>query len=150
MSCRIKHKAYQQCHLLAWTSINGRQRFQRALNILDSYLKVQHHKQDILTQQPEPDTYGLRGSQRAALPPQRLIEGLEAQVRQESTTHVAYETLYKPDMGTELEDQDPLLAFAASADPDTMDLHQAMKQPDKDQLKQAVKEEPLFYLQCDR
>ena len=106
--------------------------------------------QDTLTQQPEPDTYGLRGSQRAALPPQRLIEGLEAQVRQESTTHAAYETLYKPDMGTELEDQDPLLAFAASADPDTMDLHEAMKQPDKDQLKQAVKEEPLFYLQCDR
>ena len=62
---------------------------------------------------------------------------------QETTTYdVAYETLYQPDMGTELEDQDPLLVFAASADPDTMYLHEAMmKQPDKAQSKQAMKEE---------
>jgi len=61
------------------------------------------------------------------LPPQRLIEALKAQVCQETTSHVAHETLYKPDMGAELEDQDPLLIFAASADPDTMYLHQAMR-----------------------
>ena len=60
---------------------------------------------------------------------------------QETTYHVAYETLYEPDMSTELEDQDPLLVFAASADPDTMYLHQAMQQPDKAHFKQATKEE---------
>ena len=31
---------------------------------------------------------------------------------------------------TEFEDQDPLLVFVASVDPDTMYLHKAMKQPD--------------------
>jgi hypothetical protein len=44
-------------------------------------------------------------------------------------------------MSTEIDDQDPLLVFAASADPDTMYLHEAMKQPDKAQFKQAMKEE---------
>jgi hypothetical protein len=62
-------------------------------------------------------------------------------VCEETTTHVAYETLYEPDMNTEFEDQDPLLVFAASADPDAMYLHEAMKQPDKAQFKQAMKEE---------
>ena len=60
---------------------------------------------------------------------------------EETPIHVAYETLYKPDMSTEIEDQDPLLVFPASTDPDTMYLHEAMKQPDKAQFKQAMKEE---------
>ena len=50
--------------------------------------------QNILTQQPEPDTSGLRRSQRAPLLPQRLIEALEAQGCKETTTHVTYKTLY--------------------------------------------------------
>ena len=61
--------------------------------------------------------------------------------QEETTSHVAYKTLYKPDTGTELEDQDPLLVFAVSANTDTMYFHQAMKQPDKAQFKQAMKEE---------
>jgi hypothetical protein len=90
---------------------------------------------------PEPDNSGLRRSQRARQPPQRLIEALEAQVISHESTFVAYETLYEPDMTTEIEDQDPLLVFTASADPDTMYLHEAMKQPDKAQFKAAMQEE---------
>jgi hypothetical protein len=90
---------------------------------------------------PALDTVGLRRSKRASLPPQRLIEALEAQVSEDTSNFVAYETLYEPNMSTEIEDQDPLLVFAASADPDTMYLHEAMKQPDKPQFKQAMKEE---------
>ena len=59
-----------------------------------------------------------------------------------TTTHVAYyKTLYKPDMGTGLEYPDPLLVFAASADLDTIYLHESRKQPAKAQFKQAIKEE---------
>ena len=48
-------------------------------------------------------------------------------------------------MSAEFEDQDPLLlVFAASADPDTIYLHKAMKQPDKSQFKQAMKEDLLM------
>ena len=45
-------------------------------------------------------------------------------------------------MSSEFENQDPLLVFAASTDPDTMYLQEArMKQPDKAQFNQAMKEE---------
>jgi hypothetical protein len=91
--------------------------------------------------QPEVDTSGLRRSQRASFPPQRLIEALETQVSEDTSNFVAYETRFEPNMSTEIENQDPLLVFAASADPDTMYLHEAMKQPDKAQFKQAMKEE---------
>ena len=37
--------------------------------------------------------------------------------------------------------ESPLLAFAASADPDTMYLHQALKEPDKAQWKKAMVQE---------
>jgi hypothetical protein len=41
-----------------------------------------------------------------------------------------------------IEDKDPLLfAFAASADPDTMYLHEAMRQPDRLQFIEAMKKE---------
>ena len=43
-------------------------------------------------------------------------------------------------MSTEFEDQDPLLVFTASTDPDATRCHKAMKQPDKAQFKQAMKE----------
>ena len=39
------------------------------------------------------------------------------------------------------ERQDPIRAYAASADPDTMYLHQAMKEPDKSEFIKAMKEE---------
>ena len=38
-------------------------------------------------------------------------------------------------------DENPLLACKASADPDTMCMHQAMKQPDKKQFVKAMKKE---------
>jgi hypothetical protein len=94
-----------------------------------------------LPAQPEVDTSGLRRSARAVQPPSRLIKALEAQVCSDGPSFVAYGTLYEPNMGAEAEDQDPLFAFAASADPDTMHLHEAMKQPDKAQFKAAMQQE---------
>ena len=94
-----------------------------------------------LSHQPESSTSGLRRSTRAGQPPQRLIEALEAQINTDSPSFVAYEALYEPNMSTEFEDQDPLLVFASSADPDTMYLHEAMKQPDKAQFKVAMQKE---------
>ena len=70
-----------------------------------------------------------------------MIEALEAHICEETITPVAYETLYKADKSTEFEDQDPLLVFAASLNPDSMYLQEAMKQPDKAQLKQSMKDE---------
>jgi hypothetical protein len=86
-------------------------------------------------------TSAIRRSTRVTRPPERLIEALEAQVASDSPSSVAYEALFEPDMTTELEGQDPLLAFAASADPDTMYLHEAMKQPDNEQFKAAMQRE---------
>ena len=82
--------------------------------------------------------------QQAALPPQRLIAALlrrKCAKKPLPMVHTTSETLYEPDMGTELEDQDFLLVFAASADPASIYLHEAMKQPDKAQFKQAMNEE---------
>ena len=37
--------------------------------------------------------------------------------------------------------QDPILVFKATADPDTMYYHEAMREPDADQFKRAMQEE---------
>jgi hypothetical protein len=52
---------------------------------------------------------------------------------------VAYETLVELDFYEE--EACPITAFAASADPDTMYLHEAMKQPDKKQFIEAMQKE---------
>ncbi len=38
-------------------------------------------------------------------------------------------------------EEDPLMAYKASADPDTMYMHQAVKEPDRDQFIQAMQKE---------
>ena len=43
---------------------------------------------------------------------------------------VAFEVLAVPNNEAEIETMNPLIAMAASADPDTMYWHKAMRQPD--------------------
>jgi hypothetical protein len=74
----------------------------------------------------------LRRSQRTRRPVQRLIA--------ESATHVAYEVLAVPTEDSP-DEESPLLAYAASADPDTMYLHEALKQPDRKQFLEAMVKE---------
>jgi hypothetical protein len=63
-------------------------------------------------------------------------------LEQRNPNFVAYETIV--DQSADIDPQDnihPLEDFAASADPDTMYLHEAMKQPDKAQFLKAMQEE---------
>ena len=81
-------------------------------------------------------------SGRISRPIDRLTMAMLAEVTENSTTDVpgeifCYETMFSP-----LEpEQHPLLAFKASADPDTMYMHQALKQPDSRKFAEAMKKE---------
>jgi hypothetical protein len=85
------------------------------------------------------ETPSARRSSRQRHSRQRLIELLEAELRHETTNCVAYEVLAGID--DEIVEADPLLAFAASADPDTMYYHEAMAQPDRKQFVEAMQQE---------
>jgi hypothetical protein len=61
-------------------------------------------------------------------------------MEQDYPYHVAFATLKEwEDSG--YEDQHPMMAFAASADPDTMYYHEAMREPDRDEFKTAMEKE---------
>ena len=65
---------------------------------------------------------------------------MEAKLEEEFPYHVAFEA------GVDFEIKDhkeehPMLAYAASADPDTMYFHEAMKEPDKDEFIKAMRKE---------
>ena len=84
------------------------------------------------TDTSQPDT-GLRRSKRQRTPTERLIE-------------IAYPVLIGEIYAYKVEDNcgddpNPLLAYAASADPDTMYWHQAMNEPDKDKFIEAAETE---------
>ncbi|KAI2507330.1 hypothetical protein MHU86_7050 [Fragilaria crotonensis] len=65
---------------------------------------------------------------------------LEAKLEDKITYHVAYETI-KEWADIDDEEQHPMLAYAASADPDTMYYHEAMREPDRPEfIKAMVKE----------
>ena len=66
---------------------------------------------------------------------------MAAEIQDLGPHYVAYEVLATPIMEAEFENDNPLLAIAASADPDTMYYHEAMKEPDKEEfIKAMVKE----------
>jgi hypothetical protein len=83
---------------------------------------------------PPPVLQRRRQSTRTAHPPSRLVNTFEV-----GNHYVAYETLAV--IPEPLEDH-PLVAFTAtSADPDTMYLHEAMREPDKEQFLEAMEKE---------
>jgi hypothetical protein len=84
-------------------------------------------------QQPNSPTRRTRAGRRVGRGNPRYIE-------QYMTTIVAYESITEPiDSNSWLDD--PLEAYAASADPDVMYLDEAMKQPDHKQFKDAMTKE---------
>jgi len=66
---------------------------------------------------------------------------MEAKMELIRPTYVAFEALSVKDRVEEYKDADPLLAYKAKADPDTMYLHEALKQPDKVNFIRAMVEE---------
>ena len=94
--------------------------------------------------QSEDDTTGLRRSRRSIRSPRRLIEeAMAAELSRDSGPYdVAYEVLAEPknDEAPD-ENEHPLLAFAASSDPDTMYFHEAMQQADRKQFLEAAAKE---------
>ena len=86
---------------------------------------------------------GLRRSTRKRTPSRKVLENLEAfeaALEEVEPSYVAFEVLADREAYAET-NHHPLLAFAASADPDTMYLHEAMKEPDKDQFLKAMEKE---------
>lgn len=90
-------------------------------------------------------------SGRTTKPIQRLIEAMQAEITVATTQTpdsiegeiFALQAIY-PDITVE---QDPLLAFKATADPDTMYMHEAMKEPDAAQFTQAMLKEVADHIE---
>ena len=57
------------------------------------------------------------------------------------TDKVPYEVMSLPNVETEIDSQHPLLAFKAKSDPDTMYLHEALRQPDRKEFIRAMDKE---------
>ena len=89
------------------------------------------------------DGIGLRRSGRRKPGSQLDREGMwvsmEAQLETTAPYHVAFEVCQEPI--EEATNEDPIQAYAASADPDTMYYHEAMKAPDKENFKEAMRQE---------
>ena len=83
----------------------------------------------------------IRRSTRRSKAPERLIEALASELEEQSSEKVAYEVLKQ--MGeSDLNLQHiPRMALTATADPDTMYYHEAIKQPDRAQFIEAMKKE---------
>jgi len=72
---------------------------------------------------------------------QRLIEAFEAEIQTNGSHNVPYEVMSVPNMESKDKMEHPLFAFSAKADPDTMYLHEAMRQPDRKEFIQAMDKE---------
>ena len=64
---------------------------------------------------------------------------MEAKLEEEFPYHVAFEACV--DLEGELNEEHPMQAYAATADPDTMYFHEAMKEPDKEEFIKAMRKE---------
>jgi hypothetical protein len=74
--------------------------------------------------------------------PQRYLEAYAAEMSNPGPLMVAYEVVQDiHDDSFAENNMHPLTAYAASADPDTMYLHQAMQQPDREQFLKAMQRE---------
>ena len=66
---------------------------------------------------------------RQTRPPNRLLQGMSAVINYDGTGELQFQ------------EQHPLIAFAASADPDTLYMHEAMAAPDRDKFLQSMDDE---------
>ena len=74
---------------------------------------------------------------RTSKPPERLIEAYHA-LEQSNPTFVPFEVLADHIQDADVDLRHPKVAYAASSDPDTMYLHEAMREPDAAQFEQAM------------
>ena len=72
---------------------------------------------------------------------QRLIEAFATEIETNEPHDVPYEVMSLPNMETNNEMENPLFAFKAKTDPDTMYLHEAMRQPDRKEFIHAMDKE---------
>ena len=95
----------------------------------------------------------LRKSGRTSRPVQRLIEAMVAEITTQQSSSstkqvpgeiLCYSSLYPRD--DEATNMNPLLAYKATADPDTMYLHQAMKAEDRKDFQTAMMKEVQAHL----
>ena len=80
-------------------------------------------------------------SGRLSRAPERLIEVMEAKMESIRPTYVSFEALTLADRVDKFQDADPLMAYKATSDPDTLYLHEALKQPDRAQFIKAMVDE---------
>jgi hypothetical protein len=91
-----------------------------------------------LTAEPQHEAPTLQCSTQKRVATEKYLQSLE----QQNPNFVAYKTIAY--QSADIDPQDnihPLEVFAASADPNTMYLHKAMKEPDKAQFLEAMQEE---------
>ena len=62
---------------------------------------------------------------------QRLIDVFIAEMETTGPYDVPFEVMAVPNIETTEDSEEPLFAFKAKSDPDTMYLHQALRQPDR-------------------
>ena len=67
--------------------------------------------------------------------PSRLIKAMSAEMNCQETP---YELFFLESLFPDPEEEHTLLAYKASADPDTMYMHKSMKEPDAGELKKAM------------
>jgi len=84
------------------------------------------------------------GSQQTSVPTQTLIETMMVELSKATVGDIqgeifCYSALFPNYAG--LPEQDPLQVFKATADPDTMYMHEAMKQHDADEFRKAMEKE---------
>ena len=72
---------------------------------------------------------------------QRMLEAFAAESESNERHDVPYEIFAMPNVESEMESENPLCAFKAKTDPDTMYLHEALKQPDRKEFIQAMDKE---------
>ena len=117
--------------------------------------QLQHHDLEIPSQPPEPPKETVRNedtgssepitnnrtSARKRQPIERLIEAMGAEVK-DTSGEIEGEIFCLVAMyPVRDEDENPLLAYKASADPDTMYMHEAMKEPDSKEFIKAMEKE---------
>jgi hypothetical protein len=85
----------------------------------------------------------LRRSTRQNNPIQRLIEAMQAELQDKPIPGelFSFHAMFPEEQVNSLLDVDPLLAFLASNDPDVIYLHEAMRQPDRQQFLKAMQQE---------
>ena len=87
----------------------------------------------------DPESIGARVKQRQE--EQRLIEAFAMEIEMEQPCYVPYEVMQVPNTEVDDEMEHPLFAFKAKSDPDTMYLHEALKQPDRNEFIRAMDKE---------